>query len=91
MLFNAPLRLGFGFELRFENYIVPGYPFFMTLRYSHTLLQNDPGLSFRNYFTKDPFNSKDATIYLNVGFSFDNWDLIDIPAAHHLSKQASRF
>ena len=91
MLFNAPLRLGFGFELRFENYIVPGYPFFMTLRYSHTLLQDDPGLSFRNYFTKDPFNSKDATIYLNVGFSFDNWDLIDIPAAHHLSKQASRF
>ncbi|OGJ87861.1 MAG: hypothetical protein A2268_00680 [Candidatus Raymondbacteria bacterium RifOxyA12_full_50_37] len=79
MLQSAAKRYGFGLELRFENYITPGYPFFITLRYSQQLEQGDISGSFKQYFTKNPLFNDNGLLYLNVGFSFDGWDLIDVP------------
>jgi hypothetical protein len=91
MLFNAPVRVGFGTELRIENYIVPGYPFFVTVRYSHTLNRDDPAASLKDYFSHSPFNSRESFFYLNAGFSFDNWESIDVGSAHHPGRGGSRY
>lgn len=80
---DAPMRLGFGLELRMENYIAPGYPFFITLRYSQSLDRDDPSGSFKEYFTSNPLDNPAAFVYFNIGFSFDGWDLIDIPEYHN--------
>jgi hypothetical protein len=85
-LADAPARLGFGLELRMENYIAPGYPFFIQLRYSMAVDREDWGRSFQRYFSDNPLNNPDAYIYFNIGFSFDNWELIDIPEYHHPAK-----
>ncbi|OGS37321.1 MAG: hypothetical protein A2293_06435 [Elusimicrobia bacterium RIFOXYB2_FULL_49_7] len=82
-LWDAPARVGFGLELRLENYIAPGYPFFMTFRYSQAMDQADWGDSFKRYFTSSPINNPNGFFYFNLGFSFDGWDLIDMPDYHH--------
>ncbi len=72
-IFRAMPRTGLGAELRFENYISPGYPLFVTLRYSTALSRGEEMASLNRFVSTKPWNNPDAMLYLNVGFSFDSW------------------
>ncbi|MBL8029144.1 MAG: PD40 domain-containing protein, partial [Fibrobacteres bacterium] len=84
-LLDANVQTGFGAELRFENYILPGYPLFLTVRYASKTTQGDALGSLERYFTNLPWKNPDGVFYVNAGFSFDSW-ITDRNPEYGLSK-----
>jgi dipeptidyl aminopeptidase/acylaminoacyl peptidase len=84
-VFNSNVQTGFGAELRVENYILPGYPLFLTLRYAAMTTAGDNLGSIERYFTNLPWKNPDGMVYVNAGFSFDSW-ITDRDPEYGLSK-----
>ncbi|MFP4521298.1 MAG: TolB family protein [Fibrobacterota bacterium] len=78
-LSGRPFIKSFGSKIRLESYLYNNYPFCVSLGY-YVPVKNSMIETVKNYFTVSPFNNSSARIIFDIGFSFDNWDLIDNPA-----------